>query len=308
MFGKKKNKRVKEKKEKRSFFGKKKTNSVQSSSGFELTEIEIIKERMKKDLIKEVNNEFINGLKETVKNELRYEIRRELSREKSTNMNRIFTQRVKNEIKSQLKDELRTELFESIKKDIILDIKINNIREKEIKEKLSTRKEKLVNKNINNSNMKRPIETVNRSTLRDEDFIKEFLAPESEEIKVYSNIKTEPIEIKVNKSKGSKLEYTKTEIIEDQTRYDETIIECYEDDFFEDSQEQVSATQIEKDEFSVVKEIAENQRENFLKLSSDIKVIGKRSLDFTKDEFEKIKKMDTFKKCYEKINDSIKKF
>lgn len=312
---KKKEKRVKVKKEKKGIFKKKDSlvhNENTDNRNLYIND-QILKNQIKNELIKEVNSAFIVNLKAEIKRDLKAELKREIM----SQINEEVLKSIKIGLKEKIKKELREELKEEIRKDILLDIQIKEAREKSLREKLAKNNKRREDVKVSVSD-----EELIRHFLASEDF-KEVVAKQKglenslvleikkDESERRQRLEEKTEEIKINTRK-EEVAVTKTEIIVDdrtaqlvldRTEFD---LNSYKDEemFFE--QMQVEATYRDEADESFkesIKAFAREQGGNLKKAGSDIKVISKKGYQISKVELEKIKNSEAFKNYVRKIRE-----
>lgn len=312
---KKKEKRVKVKKEKKGIFRKKDSlvhNENTDNQNLYIND-QILKNQIKNELIKEVNSAFIVNLKAEIKRDLKAELKREIM----SQINEEVLKSIKIGLKEKIKKELREELKEEIRKDILLDIQIKEAREKSLREKLAKNNKRREDVKVSVSD-----EELIRHFLASEDF-KEVVAKQKglenslvleikkDESERRQRLEEKTEEIKINTRK-EEVAVTKTEImvddrtaqlVLDRTEFD---LNSYKDEemFFE--QMQVEATYRDEADESFkesIKAFAREQGGNLKKAGSDIKVISKKGYQISKVELEKIKNSEAFKNYVRKIRE-----
>ncbi|MGL4741511.1 MAG: hypothetical protein ACRC41_12015 [Sarcina sp.] len=269
------------------------------------------KEEIKKNLIAEINTEFIKTLKHKIKEEVLLEIKNQKSE---------FI----NNLKSELKHELENELRESIKKELLLEIKIFNVRKEKLNKKIATNKKnvindkhiKSINKSINNSsNINVENLDVNQEKVSDEDLIKSFL--QKVDIKENTNdlIDNKIIEASIlkntmlnslpNITQDINNELTQTEVLND-TTFDKTELDLgnytaqNDDDFFE--VDDITCTKFSDNNLKEkLKNFSKEQNQTLKKATTELREISIKGLQISKEEICKLKEKEIYNKCLEKL-------
>lgn len=282
-------------------------------------DVAILKEELKKNLIAEVNLEFIKSLETKIRKDIISEI---------TTFNSSFIDK----LKLDLKQEIENELKESIKKELLLEIKLYTNRKEKLKKRISSNhKINVNNQEKNNStkesnivqdknyfsnteNVKNETFPTNNIKLSDEDLIKSFLKKTNRTEKEPSISNKNPslkhfiLDTSNIKETNVAQELTQTEFMnDDDTAFDKTQLDLLnytnentDDDFFEFNT--IATTNVSdnnlKEKF---KNFSKEQSESLKKATDELKEISIKSLEVTKEEFLKLKEKEICTKYLEKF-------
>ncbi|MGL4763084.1 MAG: hypothetical protein ACRCWG_16805 [Sarcina sp.] len=303
---------------------KEKENHMVQNNNFNIDN-QILRNQLKNELIRDVNSAFVNNLRNEIKKDLKIELKREIM----SQINTAVLESIKRDLKESIKKELKVELKLEISKEVSLDMKIKEAREKNLRDKLNNNNSSRGSStNINNS-INRLNDSLSQINVRDEDLIRHFLASEDFnevvlkqkdiEKSLVLEIKKEPLienkqvqnESAVSLKKISTQQVAKTEIMQDdkmakleldRTAYDlgDYNAKSFDEMFFEEENIDLKADETFSES---MKFFAKEQGRNIKKVGNDFKVISRKGYEVSKEEVERIRNSEAFKKYVQKIKE-----
>ncbi|MGL5754477.1 MAG: hypothetical protein ACRCYC_04075 [Paraclostridium sp.] len=273
-------------------------------------------EEIKKNLITEINSDFIKTLENKIKKNLILEFKK-------------LNSDIINELTNQLKSEIEKELKEKLMNELLLEIKLYDSRKERLERRLSPNKNNIIapeNKiSPKENNLSNNIINVEELRTTDEELIKSFLSKTSidKNFQTISDEITNKIPSKNTNSLNisNKKHYTLTQNLTesdtantsdidltlDNTELDFNTYtnENFNDDFFEIDDLAITYFN-DADLKERFKTFSKEQKKALKKASKDLKELSLSSLKLTKDEFYKLKEKEVYNKCIEKFK-SLKK-